>query len=758
MVGLLPIGALFGLLAFVANVEIRDLDLWLHIGVGKFIWQHHMVPSVDILSCSIAGKPWINHEWLFQIIVYNIYHYFGADGLLKMQIVIVCITMGILLVLGYSKDRQLFIAFMLFLVFLVFQERFTIRPDIFSLLFFALYIFILALHIDKKWAAPALVFIQMLWVNMHGFFFLGPLFILIGLVSEWLKRHAPLPWEWNSMGRLNDDEFKRLQIILGLVILGCLANPYFIEGAWYPLGVLFTLGGKNKIFFQFIQELQKPVTASTLWDTGYFVTYKILILLSFVSFIFNRRRIDISALFFWIIFLLFSLQAVRNGIFFAFAAYLVVMTNVLTIKTGDIIPLRFTEEKFKHLTAMVFKILFLVFLFQFGADAAARGYYDFDKFEQKSEYGGISRRTYPDKAVDFLIEHKIKGNVFNDFNSGAYLVGRTFPDIKVYIDGRTEVYGGDFFKDYQKVWAEGNGAIFEREVKAHDITIVFMNASRQYLPKPFVNYMYHHKEWALVYFDYDAMIFLKRGSVQQPLIDQYAIDLAKWQAKPLDLLKVGQSPLVPYQYFVRAYTLNQLDLLEPAFSEIKEAIEIMPNYGEAYHLIGQIYIKQKKFEDAYKNLRVAAIFFPDHLQIKLDLASSYMELGHYDKALEVTRSILARSPKDLGAQFLLAEIYARQGQFAPSLNVLRAAVSLKPKSPEDILIIGEVASKAGAFNEALEMYSLALQVDNQNFEAHKRMGKIYKDRGELDKAREHLEKALQIKQEDGEIKGLLKGL
>jgi hypothetical protein len=69
------------------------------------------------------------------------------------------------------------------------------------------------------------------------------------------------------------------------------------------------------------------------------------------------------------------------------------------------------------------------------------GYYDFDKFERKMEYGGVSLRNYPYKAADFLVANKIKGNFFNDFNSGAYLLGRASPDIKVFIDGRTEVYG-----------------------------------------------------------------------------------------------------------------------------------------------------------------------------------------------------------------------------------------------------------------------------------------------------------------------------
>ena len=55
------------------------------------------VPDVDVLSCSIAGRPWVNHEWLFQVIIYNIFNLSGADGLILMQVIIASVTMLILL-------------------------------------------------------------------------------------------------------------------------------------------------------------------------------------------------------------------------------------------------------------------------------------------------------------------------------------------------------------------------------------------------------------------------------------------------------------------------------------------------------------------------------------------------------------------------------------------------------------------------------------------------------------------------------------
>ena len=136
--GYFAIGVMFGLYALSASVEIKDLDLWLHLKTGKFIIEHGYVPQVDVLSCAIAGKPWINHEWLFQVIVYSIKNLWGFEGLVTMQVVVVLLTVAILMFLGYNERRQGLIVFTLLLVLFNYQMRFTIRPDIFSLLFFAI--------------------------------------------------------------------------------------------------------------------------------------------------------------------------------------------------------------------------------------------------------------------------------------------------------------------------------------------------------------------------------------------------------------------------------------------------------------------------------------------------------------------------------------------------------------------------------------------------------------------------------------------
>jgi len=741
-IGLLPVGALFGLLVFVANIEIKDFDLWLHLAVGKFMTINKFVPSVDILSCSIAGKPWINHEWLFQVIVYNLYSTFGPDGILKMQIGVVLLTMLLLLFLGDNKNKQLSTCFTLLLVYLVYQQRFTIRPDIFSLLFFSIYIFILALHLDKRWSGIFLCVIQILWSNMHGFFFFGPLFVLIGLVSEWCKRHIPLPYEWNEIGRLTDEEYGRLKIIFIMVSLSCLVNPAFIKGALYPMSVFMGMSGENKIFFDYIQELQRPISWDTIFQRGQFAYYKLLIVLSFISFVFNRRRIDISALFFWLIFLFFSLGAIRNAVFFAFAAYLVCITNVLSFSYYDIIPVRFANKKFLHMTSIMAKILLVLWIFNYCGGVSGRAYYDFDKQKSKSEFGGVSLTSYPNKAADFLVENNIKGNFFNDFNSGAYLLGRCYPNIKVFIDGRTEVYGGEFFQRYHEVWEKGNEETFQEIVDEHNLTGAFLNASRFRIPVKILKYLYNNKEWVMVYFNYDAVIFLRDIPENREHINRLSIDLESFEIEENDIYQLGAKNVLGYQNYYRAFTLESLDFDAAAMAECLEAVKTTPTYDKAYQLIGKLYAKKKKFQKAFEYYRIASILSPGDKAIRYNLALSYFDMGDYANAAKEYELILSNWGRDPEALFFLAKAYSKDYRYDQSSQALNEAYQMGQGNFKGIKEVADIAFEQKEYHMAKEIYELSLKVDNNSVYVNKQLGNIYQLLGETDKAEEKFKKAL----------------
>lgn len=756
--GFLAVGVLFALTVFAANVEIKDLDLWLHIKMGEFILAHGYIPQTDVLSCTIIGRPWINHEWLFQVIAYLIYHHGGPDGLISMQVFVVVLTFLILLLLGYSRERQWAVVFLLLLVMLVYRLRFTIRPDIFSLLFFASYIYILALHTDKRWTVYALVFIQILWANFHGFFFFGPCIVLVGICAEYLKRKGRLPGQWRESGRLTDSEFSRLKRILFCVILASLVNPETFKGAWYPIDVLMNLAGKHRIFFGYIQELRRPFSLETFFSSEVLPHYKLLIILSAFSFILNRKKIDIGDLFVWFVFLLVSLVAIRNLVFFSFVAYLVCLTNLSSISMDKVLPFRFTSQKFQYMTACLFKVFLILWMLNFGSLLAQQRYFDFDKFELKSEFGGVALRNYPDKAADFLVANGIKGNFFNDFNSGAYLIGRAFPSVKVFIDGRTEVYGPDFFNFYQKIWDDADAQAFEKAVGQYHLTGAFLNSVHRAIPRDILQLLYNDKNWVMVYFDYDAVIFLKDIAQNRDWINRLRIDLSSRKVPAMDLLRLGSRAVGPYRYINRAYSLETLNFNQAALAEAQEALAVAPNYAEAYKIMGKIYGKEENYAKAFESFRIAATFLPGDSETRLNLALAYEKLGHLPDAIKQYRTLINHKPKDPRGHFMLTRAYAQEGQYDNALAAAKKAHQLAPGHAAEFIEIGDIVYKKDAYDAAQKIFTMALEAKKDLASVHNKIGLCYQGLGLKAQAIEEFKKGLAIDANHEELKKNLQTL
>jgi tetratricopeptide (TPR) repeat protein len=359
----------------------------------------------------------------------------------------------------------------------------------------------------------------------------------------------------------------------------------------------------------------------------------------------------------WIIFLFASLLTLRNMIYFAVTAYFVFLANLQYLSLEGFLPPKWNNEKFKDISAAVLKAALIIWIIGYGQQLMLRGYYDFDKFERKNEFGGLSQRNFPRKAVDFLVDTRIKGNFFNDFNSGAYLVGRVSPNIKVFIDGRTEVYGASFYKNYTKIW-KGDAALFEEAEEAYHLTGAFLNSVYVPAPEKLIRYLYDRQDWILVYFDYDAAIFLKDIPANRAWIDRWRIDLRQWQTLEAPLLNIGTYKVEPYRYINRAYALYNMGFPQSAEKESIEALRIQPYNTKAYKLLGKIYNDRGEYKRGFEALRKAKLVDPQDMNIRYQIALALYHLGELEKSEEQCQRVLSRRPMDEKAQELMALIHA----------------------------------------------------------------------------------------------------
>ena len=84
-----------GLFAMAAR-NVTDPDVWWHLKTGQFIAEHKAVPHTDPFSYTRAGEPWVAHEWLSELLLYQLHRTTGWSGLIALFAAIVSATFFLL--------------------------------------------------------------------------------------------------------------------------------------------------------------------------------------------------------------------------------------------------------------------------------------------------------------------------------------------------------------------------------------------------------------------------------------------------------------------------------------------------------------------------------------------------------------------------------------------------------------------------------------------------------------------------------------
>ena len=162
---------LFGLLAMTARNAI-DPDLWWHLRTGQWIVETGHVPHSDPFSFTRAGHAWVSHEWLSEVVFYELWKHGGTAALIVFSAIIT--TAGFMLLylrcpgktaLGSRSDglRRPSSA-----------PSWGVRPQMFTFTLASLLLWLLEAGQDRPrlllWIPP----LFLLWLNLHAGFALGP--------------------------------------------------------------------------------------------------------------------------------------------------------------------------------------------------------------------------------------------------------------------------------------------------------------------------------------------------------------------------------------------------------------------------------------------------------------------------------------------------------------------------------------------------------------------------------------------------------
>ena len=104
--------------------------------------------------------------------------------------------------------------------------------------------------------------------------------------------------------------------------------------------------------------------------------------------------------------------------------------------------------------------------------------------------------------------------MFDNDEFGDYIIYAAWPEYKVFLDGRSDMYGDDLFKEYQKVTSVRPG--WDEVLEKYDISWIIYNANSS-----LSMFLMQRDDWKLIYADKVANIFVKNVQENQYLIEKY---------------------------------------------------------------------------------------------------------------------------------------------------------------------------------------------------------------------------------------------
>jgi len=407
--------AVFALFLFSART-LADADTFWHVAAGNWMLAHGAVPDTDPFAYTMAGQPWLAHEWLAEVVFALAWRAAGWSGMVIVSGAAAALAFGIMArTLEDYVPRWPAWGLML-LALLTLATTMLARPHILALPAMTGWT-VLLVRARERGEAPALpwVLLMTLWANLHGGF-MGGLVLAGALAAEAVWQagadRARVMWRWG--------------VFLVLSVLAAAISPHFPDGLLFPLRMM-ALASKSGI-----QEWAPP-------DFRGFEPVELILLAALFVGLTGRVRLP------WFRVLIFlglvhaALAHARFQLQLAVVGFVVVAPFLLPAARAPASPPgtvpRGRRREFVVLAALLLGLA--------GARLAVP----------------VSRADAADApyaALAHVPEELRRQRVLNDYHLGGFLI---FNGIPTFVDSRADLFGDRFLAQYTDIAAGRDGAV-----------------------------------------------------------------------------------------------------------------------------------------------------------------------------------------------------------------------------------------------------------------------------------------------------------
>jgi hypothetical protein len=357
----------------------------------------------------------------------------------------------------------------------------------FSILFASVFISVLNGYArnEKTHSIWLLAPLMILWVNMHAGFAVGLALIVLtitGLTLDGcLLRKDSLAAIWQRVGPL---------CLLGIVCLAAVClNPNGLRMYSYPFETL-----RSHAMMQYIEEWNSPD-----FHKPTFQALALMIFATFSALVLSNKRARPSDLLILAATGWAALRSGRNVPFFALVAMPLLAEHswrwITDHRWGQWLTAPEKREVGAKAALKVALNIGLLVVAPISVVALRVGHTVAKQHESEAQ-------LFPAAAVDFILAQKPPQPIYNEYVWGGYLIWRLYPDYRVYIDGRADVYGDAWIEEFLEV--HDGKTTWHEPLGNHGIRTVMVKPDAS-----IASLLREDGDWQKVFEDQQAVLFVR---------------------------------------------------------------------------------------------------------------------------------------------------------------------------------------------------------------------------------------------------------
>ncbi len=625
------------LVALSVTMEVSDPDLWQHLTVGRFMWEQHRFPTVQLWTWPTYGTPDVDYAWGFEALLWPFWKLGGLTGLYLWRWLTTLAVFGFVWAAARRMGaRGLVPLLVIALCSMVYRWRSSPRPETVAAVLLAAEIWLLeSRRHGSRVHAAWLVLMAWIWANTHLTYYL--LFAVLGIHAL----VASLP------GRREGAPPARTLWLAALASLGVmLVNPFGWQVLWQPFYHFLFL--RHELLFKSIGELL-PVDWKANVRDGLPVLFALWPLLALVRARRGRlERVEIATCLFFSVNLLVGQRFMGT---YALAAAVYVGRDLDEWAQAWTRPVWAARPWPRAALAAAACVLVTL-------PELTRPSYGIDY--------RLNQSSFPVAACDFVQRHDLHGRLFNQFDYGGYICFRFWPRrdqlpfMAIHLEGTKELralYSSALLR--RSSWQQ-----LERTYRFDYLVLTRPKIATDYVR----TFLDRDTSWVRVFLDDAAYVYVRdRGPFARLAADSgYRVI----PADPDSLTAFGRRTTV------------DPTLRRRAEAELWREVRGSRFHAKALNLLANIALFESRWDDARRELEEAIAIDPLTVDAREKLGIIALQQGRPREALrwfEADRRVLGYRG---GMEFRRGQVAEAEGDLTRALEHYREELRHGEANPE----------------------------------------------------------------------------